>query len=193
VRGAAELLEQSGQEQAVTLRAVARQVGIAAPSIYSHFPDRESILMAAVERAFAELAEQLRAARAAAGTDPVARLRALSAAYLDFSRLRPQRYRVMFGGVWDLTDAVQASAVSQAEALALGQDALAAIVEALQDCVDAGESASTDPSGDAVALWVALHGLAHQRAVITHFPWPSGIAERLVDRIARLQPDTTTG
>ncbi len=28
----------------MTLRAVARAVGIAAPSIYAHFPDREAIL-----------------------------------------------------------------------------------------------------------------------------------------------------
>lgn len=162
-----------------------------APSIYSHFPDRESILLAAVEQAFAELTEQLQAAQTAAGTDPVERLRAVSSAYLDFSRLRPHRYRAMFGGVWDVTDAVQAAAVSQAEAVALGQDALAVTVEALQDCVDAGNSASTDPFGDAVAVWVALHGLAHQRAVIAHFPWPSGIADRLVERVAQLRPDAT--
>ncbi len=53
-------------------------------------------------------------------------------------------------------------------------------------CVDAGDSASTDPFGDAVALWVALHGLAHQRAVIPYFPWPDDTADRLVDRIAQL-------
>ncbi len=191
LRGAAELLEETGKEQAVTLRAVARRVGIAAPSIYRHFPDRESILLAAVQEAFAELTGQLRAAQAAVGTQPVARLRAVCAAYLDFSRLRPRRYRVMFGGVWDVTDAVQAAAVSQAEAAALGQDALAVIVEALRDCVDAGESASSDTFGDAVALWVGLHGLAHQRAVVAHFPWPIGIADRLVERIAQLRSNST--
>ncbi len=90
-----------------------------------------------------------------------------------------------------VTGAVQAAALSQAEAVALGQDALAVIVEALQDCVDAGGSDSTDAFGDAVALWVALHGLAHQRAVIPHFPWPGGIADRLVERVAQLRPDAT--
>jgi hypothetical protein len=42
-----------------------------------------------------------------------------------------------------------------------------------------------------VALWVALHGLAHQQAVIPHFPWPVGLAERLVERVALLGTRTT--
>ncbi|MGB7449338.1 MAG: helix-turn-helix domain-containing protein, partial [Ornithinimicrobium sp.] len=50
LRGAAELLDQTGQEQAVTLRAVARQIGISAPSIYGHFPNRESMLLATVQQ-----------------------------------------------------------------------------------------------------------------------------------------------
>ena len=52
LEGATALLEQNGSEEAVTLRAVARQVGISAPSIYSHFPDREAIVDAIVDGAF---------------------------------------------------------------------------------------------------------------------------------------------
>ncbi len=189
LRAAAELLDETGQEQSVTLRAVARKVGIAAPSIYGHFASREAVLLAVVQQAFAELTAQLQTAGAAAGPDPVDRLRAVGAAYLEFAQQRPQRYRVMFGGVWDVTDAVQADAVSPDEAAALGQDALAVIVDALLLCVRAGRSASTDPSGDAVALWVALHGLAHQRAVVPQFPWPGGTADRLVERVALLGAD----
>lgn len=186
VRAAAELLDETGEQSAVTLRAIARRVGIAAPSIYEHFAHRESILLAVVQDAFAELTLQLRTTQSSAGTDPVEQLWAVSRAYLDFAQRRPQRYRVMFGGLYDVTEAVEATTVSRAEADALGQDALAVIVDAVRLCADAGRSASTDPLGDAVALWVALHGLAHQRAVIPHFPWPEGIAERIVGRVALL-------
>ena len=41
---AASILDDDRDADAVTLRAVARAVGIAAPSIYAHFPDREAIL-----------------------------------------------------------------------------------------------------------------------------------------------------
>ena len=88
---AAELLEETGDEKAVTLRAVARRVGIAAPSIYAHFPDPQAILLAIVREAFADLLAHLQAAEAGAGPDPVARLRAVCAAYLDFADTRPQR------------------------------------------------------------------------------------------------------
>ncbi len=189
LRAGAELLDETGQEQSVTLRAVARRIGIAAPSIYEHFPNREAILFAVVAQAFAELTGQLQTAPAAAG-DPLGRLVAVSTAYLDFARHHPQRYRVMFGGVWDVTDAVTADAVTSADAAALGRDALTVFVDALRACITAGVSASTDPDGDAVALWVALHGLAHQQAVIPHFPWPPGLADRLVHRVALL---TATG
>jgi AcrR family transcriptional regulator len=111
VNAAAELLDEAGNEQAVTLRAVARRIGIAAPSIYAHFPDRQAILLAVVQDAFAELAEALRATDKES-TGAVAGLRAACTAYLDFAATRPQRYRVMFGGLWNAGDALDSAAVA---------------------------------------------------------------------------------
>ena len=197
VTAAAELLDEAGTEQAVTLRAVARRVGIAAPSIYAHFPDRQAILLAVVQGAFAELAETLRATTvpgAAADSTredgAVARLRAACTAYLDFAVTRPQRYRVMFGGLWHAGEALDSAAVSVAEVTELGQEALGVLVTALDACVAAGSSNSTDTSADAVALWLGLHGLAHQRAVAAAFPWPVDITERLITPLAHLTPTT---
>jgi len=191
VRAGADLLDESGDEQAVTLRAVARRVGITAPSIYAHFADRQAILLAVAVEAFAELHEQLVLARDGADADPVARLRAACAAYLEFARTRPQRYRVMFGGLWDAERAVASGGVTEAEATALGQDVLRLLVGELRDCVAAGASGSTDAPADAVALWLGLHGLAHQRTAAPAFPWPPDIAERLVTALAHLHPSRT--
>ncbi len=71
VSGALGLIEREGTDEAVTLRAVAREVGIAAPSIYAHFPDREAIMLAVVARVFDELTQVISRAREAAGDDPV--------------------------------------------------------------------------------------------------------------------------
>lgn len=68
VTAAVDLLDEAGDAGAVTLRSVARRVGIAAPSIYRHFPDQPAIMLAVVRNAFAELDEQLGAADTAAGT-----------------------------------------------------------------------------------------------------------------------------
>jgi Bacterial regulatory proteins, tetR family len=64
-------IERAGSAEAVTLRAVAREVGIAAPSIYAHFPDRDAVLMAVVVRIFDELTEAIAKGVESAGQDPV--------------------------------------------------------------------------------------------------------------------------
>lgn len=187
VTAAAELLDQTGTEQSVTLRAVARRAGITAPAIYAHFAHREAILLAVVQEAFAELDDALRAVDdQARERSPAARLRAVCAAYLDFAATRPQRYRVMFGGLWHAGEALAGAGVTPAEVTDLGQDALGVLVAAVAGCVAAGSSTSTDVDADAIALWLGLHGLAHQRAVTAAFPWPADIAERLVTSLAHL-------
>src|ERR1700754_3649521 len=78
-----ELIEDAGTATAVTLRAVARRVGIAAPSIYAHFADPEQIIRAVVVQAYEEFLRDLQSARAGI-EDPRARLIAGCEAYLKF-------------------------------------------------------------------------------------------------------------
>jgi AcrR family transcriptional regulator len=184
VAGAVALLDETGDETSVTLRAVARRVGISAPSIYRHFADQPSIMLAVVEQAFDELEVELRGAREAAGNDPRARLFAVCTGYLEFARKRPGRYRTMFGGLW-MPD-LEASSLTEADMQALGQGSMRLLADVLGDCVAAGIATSTDLSADAVALWVGLHGLAHQQSVTVSFPWPADITERLVVALAHL-------
>lgn len=210
VAAAAELLDETGNEASVTLRAIARKAGVSAPAIYGHYPDVQSIFLVVVQEAFEELGKALQAAASDVGhadqrpgdhahhqsggvIQPVAedprqvakdRLRAVCVAYLDFAVRRPQRYRVMFGGLWTATRAIESSAVSHAEVQALGQEALGVFISALQACVDIGASSSTDTFADAVALWLGLHGLAHQRVVTAAFPWPGDIDQRVITALA---------
>ena len=59
IEAALAIIDRTGSDDAVTLRAVAREVGIAAPSIYAHFADRDAIVLAAVSRTFSELYEAI--------------------------------------------------------------------------------------------------------------------------------------
>jgi AcrR family transcriptional regulator len=154
-----------GGERAVTLRAVARAVGIATPSIYPHFPDRSAVLLAVVRAASAELTCRIRVAMATAAPD--ARLYAAGDAYLDFAAAHPRRYRAMSG----LADP--------------DPDIVRLLAGVLTDCAAAGYSASTDPGADAVALWLGLHGLAHQRTV-NAFPGSADLVPHLVAALAHL-------
>lgn len=58
------MIGETGDGTALTLRGVARRIGIAAPSIYRHFTDVDELKMAVVQESFADFA---RARDAASG------------------------------------------------------------------------------------------------------------------------------
>lgn len=184
VTAAVQLLDETGDERAITLRSVARRIGIAAPSIYPHFADQPAIMLAVVHQEFADLTDNLRTAVEQAGDDPRQQLLAVCHGYLDFAQAHPERYRTMFGGLWvpDLGN----SSLTVEDMATLGADTMAILSDALGACVAAGQSHATDVAADAVALWLGLHGLAHQRAVTAAFPWPKDIADRLINALAHL-------
>jgi AcrR family transcriptional regulator len=90
VDAARELLEEEGPD-ALSMRRVAERVGIRAPSIYKHLPDKQALENALISVGFEESAELFEAAIADA-QDPV---RALAAAYRGYAREHPHLYRLM--------------------------------------------------------------------------------------------------
>ncbi|WP_154792447.1 TetR/AcrR family transcriptional regulator [Occultella kanbiaonis] len=180
---AAGLLNETGDSRAVTLRAVARSVGIAAPSIYRHFDGQPAMMLAVVEQDFAALEQSLRAAVDAAGAEPRAQLVAGCQAYLTFAVEHPGSYRAMFGGEWipELDETI-----TEDRLRSLGDGSMAVIREALGRCVQDGTSSSDSPADDAVALWLGLHGIAHQRASTRIFIGPDGIEDRMIGALAHL-------
>lgn len=169
----------------VTLRGIAREAGVAAPSIYRHFSDLDAILRELVVVAFEDLAAVLSLAQ----TDPrpSTRLRQSCHSYLAFAESQPQRYRLLFGGVWNAAEAAPASPEEYATRSEIGLNALDVIARTLSECVEAEESESQDPSADATALWVGLHGLAELRRTTPMFPWPEALEDRLISTVARLR------
>lgn len=183
VAAAGRLLDDAGRDDAITLRAVAREVGIAAPSIYPHFADRDAIVTAVVDESFDDLICAIQRATASA-QEPVERLRAGCQGYLDYARTAPHRYGLLFTNPRTYERAESRENDPGAAAFNL-------LVEAIQACIDAGRSASTDAFGDATALWAGLHGYATLRAARPEFSWPAGTAvtDHLIAATARL---TTT-
>ena len=133
VAAARELLEAEGPE-GLSMRRVAEQVGIRAPSIYKHLPDKQALEAALISAGFEEWGGVFRAA-ARGAADPVG---ALAAAYRDHARRHPHLYRLM-------TDRPVAR-----ERLAPGAEAAAALplVEAVGGDGDAAR-----------ALWAFAHGM----------------------------------
>jgi AcrR family transcriptional regulator len=95
---ASRMLGELGSEEALTLRAVAREVGIAAPSIYRHFSDKSELVRAVLAREYEQLARHMSEAEAAIDPpEPLAGLRAQLHAYCRFAMENPGHYRLMFG------------------------------------------------------------------------------------------------
>lgn len=199
VRAATDLLQESGDEDAVTLRAVAREVGIAAPSIYAHFRNPGAIVGAVVSETFSALVTAIQASREGID-DPVERLSAQCHAYLRFAREHSGLYRLLFARS-RRTDPLagrsnadlgtgEGAAARDAMIVEAGTPAIMLLVDAIAACVAAGRSTSQDPWLDAVALWSMLHGYSALRMTNPEFPWPDErvIVDAMLSGQARLRP-----
>ncbi|GAA4263209.1 TetR/AcrR family transcriptional regulator [Dactylosporangium darangshiense] len=190
VAAAERLLEREGDEEALTLRSVAREAGISAPSIYTHFADREAILEAVLDIAFERL-RRLVLDAAEGVEDPVERLRSGCHAYARFGMEEPARYRVLFGRqranrpkIGSPRDITELPEVWRHRL-----ESFMTLVEALDGCVKAGRSASLDPFADATTLWTSLHGAVAMRQFIPGFPLPpvERTVDDLVERVALIR------
>lgn len=83
---------------ALSLRAIARALGITAPAIYNYFPDRDALVTALIVAAFDSFADaQETAVASLPPTHHAARLLALGQAYRNWAITYPERYQLIFG------------------------------------------------------------------------------------------------
>lgn len=83
---------------AMSLRAIARELGITAPAIYNYFPRRDDLVTALIVDAFNSLGESQKEAIHDLPEDDLAeRLTTLGLAYRDWAITYPQRYQLIFG------------------------------------------------------------------------------------------------
>jgi len=96
VGAALDLLEAEGAE-AVTMRRVAEVLGIRAPSLYKHFPNKQAIEVAMIEVGLELIGDELHAAVAQPGPTGAV-ITGLLAAYRRQSRAHPNLYRLATTG-----------------------------------------------------------------------------------------------
>jgi AcrR family transcriptional regulator len=83
---------------ALSLRAIARNLGITAPAIYNYYLDRDALVTALIVDAFTSLGQsQKEAIQELPPDDSLARVTALGLAYRDWAIIYPQRYQLIFG------------------------------------------------------------------------------------------------
>jgi AcrR family transcriptional regulator len=137
--------------QALSLRELAREVGVSHAAPRRHFHDRQALLDALAEDGFERLGDELRAAVERAGTAFDRRLHALAGAYITFATRHAALLELMFAGKQRAdADGVRETA----------DRAFAVPIAAIAEAQAAGELAPGDPGRVAIAAFATLQGLA---------------------------------
>ena len=151
LESAERTLSQSGASE-LSLRELARQVGVSHAAPRRHFADKQALLDALAEDGFERLGESLRNAMTAAGDEFDARLLAFAHAYVHFATRHAALLELMFSVKHrpGAADSLRASADRAFEA------PLALITEGQAK----GEVVAGEPERVAAVAWAALQGLA---------------------------------
>jgi AcrR family transcriptional regulator len=81
----------------LSLRAIAREMGMTAPALYRYFPSREQLVEALIADLYDELTTALTAAGSAAGADPRVQITAASRAFRSWALAHPREFGLLFG------------------------------------------------------------------------------------------------
>lgn len=146
------VIEESGVE-GLSLREVARRLGVSHQAPYKHFPSRDHILAAVVARCFQEFAAHLEARPRR--QDPFADLGEMGLAYLAYARENPLKYRLMFNS--PLPEGAE-----HVEMLAEARYGFALLHERLKTMAlrDPGDGIAEPAKHDALFILSTLHGFA---------------------------------
>jgi len=177
IEAAERLLIKTGDEEAVSIRAVAEAVGVTPPSIYLHFRDKDELLFSICERHFTRLDDFIEKAGAKA-SDPVESLIMRGKAYIRFGIENPEQYRILF-----MSKGARSEENMQPEDLRQSAS-FDHLVQAVQRTMDAG-AFSGDPVLISMGLWSVVHGITSILISHPHFPWPD--SEKLIDHVLRVQ------
>jgi AcrR family transcriptional regulator len=96
ISAAMRLLETDNIEQ-ISLRRLAKEIGISPAAVYNHFDDKQALMVAIKSEVFQELNEYFDR-ECADNANPELAFKEMCFAYYNFSQRYPSRFRVLFSG-----------------------------------------------------------------------------------------------
>jgi AcrR family transcriptional regulator len=169
LRAATDLLDEAGDESALTLRAVATRVGVTTPSVYLHFADKDALVEAVCLQVWEDLGAAMRVAGESVD-DPFQALRRKGGTFVRFGLGHPVQYRLLM--------------MRQSTGRAAADACLLHVQEALRPCLESGVLTG-DPVRLSLRMLAALHGLVALYLVQPGFPWPDDV-DALGDEMVRM-------
>jgi AcrR family transcriptional regulator len=145
VQAALAEAEQGGPE-AISIKALAKKLGVSQPAPYRHFADREALLAAVTAEAFRQFSAVLR--EAIRKPSKRSKLSRFAQATLSFGLRRNGIYRLMFAS------RTMACATKDSELHAAAMETLALLLEALE-----APAVGLLRERYALQIWAAVHGV----------------------------------
>jgi AcrR family transcriptional regulator len=142
---------EAGGAQNLSLRELAREIGVSHAAPRRHFADKQALLDALARNGWERLGVALAGAVANAGDGFDAQMRGLAGTYVDFATNHPALIELMF--------ATKHSDGASPELAQAGEQAFAPALTAVADGQAAGAVVPGDPHRVAIVAFAALQGL----------------------------------
>lgn len=153
IKAAVELISEKTVE-GVSLREVARRVGVSHAAPYRHFADKEALLVAVAKDGFQMLHHKLAMAIQSSSADPVQTIQNIGVAYITFALEHPSYYHLMFGAYRS------PSAQQNTDLEYTARQVFMVLVSAIAQGQQAGVIRSDDSEQLALTAWALVHGWA---------------------------------
>lgn len=181
IKAIALRLMTEGGPAAISLRAIAREMGMTAGALYGYYATRDDLVNALIAEVYSSLADAEEAARDTVPEgDPAGRVHAVGEAFREWAIAHPEEFQLIYGDAVPGYQAPEGGAAADAElrACAVLTDLVAAAWPKAQDLLSDGDYEWSDfepgfaevikasfpelpPAAAALAMrvWGRLHGL----------------------------------
>ncbi len=151
IQAGVEILSKEGIE-GLSLRKVAKRVGVSYSAPYAHFKDRQALIAAISTEGFKQLYDALEIAVAAHADDPRQQLVEAAWTYVQFATDSPAIFKVMFSGVLEKEK-------DYPSFVEISRKAFDKVVQIVQACQQAGVLRPADPELMTVSMWGQVYGV----------------------------------
>ncbi|HEX7856855.1 MAG TPA: TetR/AcrR family transcriptional regulator [Sphingobium sp.] len=158
IQAAMRVLDSAPGSQ-LSLRLVAREAGVAAPSVYPHFADVRTMMTEIVRECWQQVGEEMGdAAATLPPADAMTRLKRQFSAFVDYAMGRPSRYQLLFA-------LNPIGAKEEDEMQGHLRPAYRQVLQSIEAFIDEGGRL---PSEDGASSTLLLISLAHGRIALAH-------------------------